>query len=418
MTIIDRYIFGFSLILILSIVLKKVLNKLGFPSLAIFLGLGMLAGSEGIGGIYFDDFELAHSIGTISLIFVLYSSGLHTDWEKTRYIILEGLSLSTIGVIVATTLIGFIIHLSLDLSILEGLLIGAILASTDVSAISLVLKSKNISISPKTAALLKFESGSNDPVAIFITLTLIHLLINPSINFASSLLFLIQEVCFGILAGVILGKLIQWIIVKLNLKGEGLAEIFSIGGALLAYVCAVSCKGNGFLASYIAGLVIAKKDFPSRQSIRSFHERITWLIEITIFVTLGLLVFPSKLIPVISPGLWIAIISILLARPVSVFICISFSKIKTNEKLFISWLGLKGGVTIILAIFPLVYNVSKADFIFNVVFFAVIVSVLLQQPLINVIGRALGLENVPGDKVYQPGLITENSVVDKQRKCS
>ncbi|MCX7342824.1 MAG: potassium/proton antiporter [Proteobacteria bacterium] len=397
---IDLYIFGFALILTLSIVLKKVLNKLGFPSLAIFLGLGMFAGSEGIGGIYFDDFQLAYSIGTVSLIFILYSSGLHTDWVKTRPILWEGLALSTLGVIVATTLVGLIIHFTLDLSILEGLLLGAILASTDVSAISLVLKSQNISISPKTAALLKFESGSNDPVAVFITLTLIHLLVNPTVNLGNSLLFLIKEVCFGVLAGVILGKLIPLIISKLNLKGEGLAETFSIGGALLAYACAVGCQGSGFLASYIAGLVVAKHDFSARRSIQSFHESITWLIEITMFFTLGLLVFPSKLIPIISSGLWIAILSILLARPTSVFMCMAFSKTKTNEKLFISWLGLKGGVTIILAIFPLVYNVPKADLLFNVIFFAVIISVLLQQPLVNIVGRALSLASMSYPKKH------------------
>lgn len=392
---IDLYIFGFSLILTLSIVLKKVLNKLGFPSLAIFLGLGMLAGSEGIGGIYFEDFLLAHSVGTISLIFILYSNGLHTDWEKTRPILQEGLALSTLGIIVATTLIGLLLHFTLDLSIFEGLLLGAILSSTDVSAISLVLKSKNISISPKTAALLNFESGSNDPVAVFITLTLIHFLVNPTINLTESLLLLIKEVCFGVLAGVIVGKLIPWIISKLNLKGEGLAETFSIGGALLAYACAVAFQGSGFLASYISGLVVAKHDFPARRSIQCFHESVTWLIEITMFVTLGLLVFPSKLIPVIGSGLWIAILSILFARPASVFICMAFSKIKTKEKLFISWLGLKGGVTIILAIFPLVYNVPRADSLFNAIFFAVIVSVLFQQPLVNIVGRVLGLESTP-----------------------
>ncbi|MCM8794831.1 MAG: potassium/proton antiporter [Candidatus Omnitrophica bacterium] len=396
---IEYLLTGVAVLLLISTVASKASDKLGIPSLLLFILVGMLAGSEGIGGIYFDNPWLAQSMGVVALTFILFAGGLDTDWKSVRPVVREGFLLSTVGVIFTALLVGLFVTAVLRFSLLEGLLLGAIVSSTDAAAVFAVLRSKNVSLKGQLKPLLELESGSNDPMAVFLTTGLIQLLLNPASPVSSLIPAFLLQMALGATMGIALGKGMAFFLNRVRLGYDGLYPVATLALALLTYGATACLGGNGFLAVYIAGLVMGNSSFTHKKSLVRFHDGLAWLMQIAMFLTLGLLVFPSRLPAVMGAGLLVAGFLMFVARPVSVFLTIPFSKLEIREKAMVSWVGLRGAVPIILATFPLLAGLPKAEMIFNLVFFIVLTSALLQGTSIPAVAKRLKvdtpLENRP-----------------------
>jgi cell volume regulation protein A len=390
-----------ALLLFVCVAASKVSDKLGVPVLLLFLSIGMLAGSEGFGGIYFNDPWIAKSLGTVALVFILFSGGFETHWADVRSIIKPGLILSTIGVLITAVSVGWFSTYALGFSLIEGLLLGAIVSSTDAAAVFDILRSKSVSLRNKLQPLLEFESGSNDPMAVFLTVGIITLLKNPSLSPTSLIPAFVLDMGIGILAAFVFSHLIIFMINRLKLSYDGLYPVLLLSLVFLTYAATTTLHGNGFLAVYLVGIIIGNANLIHKKTLKSFFEGIAWLMQILMFLALGLLVFPSKVIPVIGIGLSISLFLIFAARPLSVFLCLSFTKMNWREKTFVSWVGLRGAVPIILATFPLLAGTPKADIIFNVVFFIVLTSVLFQGTTIPLMSKLLDVDApIKNKKVY------------------
>jgi len=389
---IETILLGVAILLFLSVSASKVSDKLGVPALLLFLIIGMLAGSEAIGGIYFDDPWAAKSLGIVALIFILFSGGFDTQWKDIRHILVSGLILSTAGVLITAVAVGWLAVYVLKFSLLEGLLLGAIVSSTDAAAVFNVLRSRNVSLRGKLQPLLEFESGSNDPMAVFLTLGLISILMNPQRSMLDLIPSFFLEMGIGAGAGFIFSKIIVWTVNRLRLTYEGLYPVLMLALVLLTYSVTTVLKGNGFLAVYIAGVIVGNAKLIHKKTLKNFYEGLAWLMQIVMFLALGLLVFPSKVVPIIGVGLVISIFLMFIARPVSVFICLFFARMDIREKTVVAWVGLRGAVPIILATFPLLAGTPKAETIFNIVFFIVLTSILFQGTTIPIVSKWLGVD--------------------------
>ncbi len=378
-----------AVLLLLSIISSKVSIKLGLPALLLFLTVGMLAGSEGIGGIEFDDPLLAKSIGDLALTLILFAGGLDTQWRQIRPVLWKGLTLSTVGVVLTMLLLGsfawFVLgsFSSFDIGAegitwLEGLLLGAIISSTDAAAVFSTLRSSNLALKRDLQPLLELESGSNDPMAVLLTTSLVNILTTSDASIINLGISLMQQLVVGSALGYGFGLGSVWVVNRLRLGTQGLYPVATLALALLTFGVTATFGGNGFLAVYITGLVLGNRHLVNREIILSFHDGLAWLMQITMFLLLGLLVFPTRLLPIAGVAVAMSLFLMFIARPLSVFLCLAFTRVSFGEKLFISWVGLRGSVPIILATFPLMAGITQADRIFNVVFFLVLTSVLIQ----------------------------------------
>ncbi len=384
-----------------SVVSSKISNKLAVPVLLLFLAVGMLAGSEGLGKIYFDNAQLAKQIGILALIFIIFSGGLDTNWKDTKPIILPGIVLSTLGVLVTAIITGLFAVYILKFSLLEGVLLGSIVSSTDAAAVFTILRSKRISLKKPLKPLLEFESGSNDPMAIFLTMGFLSLLTVKGSGLVSLIPRFVLDMAMGALVGYVMARVIVFLVKRLKLDYEGLYPVITISLVLFTYVVAIFLKGNGILAVYLAGLGLGHAEFPNKKSIMKFHDGLAWISQIAMFVTLGLLVFPSHLVPLIGTGLLVTLVLMFIARPVSVFLCLLPFNLAVPKKIMLSWVGLRGSVPIILATFPLAAGIAQSETIFNVVFFIVIASVFIQGTTIPLVSKLLKLDvPLPDKKAY------------------
>ncbi|MBP6937564.1 MAG: potassium/proton antiporter [Deltaproteobacteria bacterium] len=381
-----------AILLLLSIVASKVSDRFGIPALLVFLALGMLAGSEGLGGIYFDDPSLAQAIGVVALSLILFSGGLSTQWQSVRPIFAWGFILATLGVCVTALVVGLFSVMVFDFTIMEGLLLGAIVSSTDAAAVFSILRSKGISLRGQLKPLLEFESGSNDPMAVFLTIGMIQVLTQPESSLWDMVRLFALQMSIGLAAGYVMARVTLYLVNRLKLGYEGLYPVLTLSLALLTYGLSDKLGGNGFLAVYITGIIAGNSKFIHKRSLLQFHDGLAWLMQITMFLTLGLLVFPSHLLPVMGLSLLIAVCLILVARPAGVFLSLLPSPFSFREKAFISWVGLRGAVPIILATFPFLAGILQADLLFNVVFFVVLTSVLLQGTTIQYLARWLRVD--------------------------
>ena len=377
---------------VLSIVASMLSSRLGVPALLIFLGIGMLAGSEGPGGIHFEDASIAQTLGVVALVFILFAGGVETEWQSVRPVLGKALALSTVGVFLTALLVGLFAKFVLGFTFLGGLLLGAIVSSTDAAAVFAVLRSRGASLKGQLRPLLELESGSNDPMAVFLTIGLTGLLANSSFSKLGLVPMFFQQMAVGGLLGYALGRAIAMVINRIRLEYEGLYTVLSLALVMLTYGASSALGGNGFLAVYLAGLVLGRYDFIHKQSLIRFHDGVAWLMQIAMFLTLGLLVFPSRLLPVMGTGLLVSLFLMLVARPVSVILTMYFTDLKWREVFMVSWVGLRGAVPIILATFPLLAGVPQAEMIFNLVFFIVITSVLLQGTTLPLVARALKVD--------------------------
>jgi potassium/hydrogen antiporter len=371
-----------SSLLLLCVIISKVSDRLGVPILLLFLGIGMLAGSEGLGGIYFDNSLVTQYIANSCLALILFASGLDTSWKSIRSVAREGIALATIGVLLTAGIFGIITHQFLKLTWLESLLLGAIISSTDAAAVFSILRSKGLNLKSRLAPLLELESGSNDPIAVILTVSLISLITAPGTSILSLICLFFLQIIVGFTFAWIFSSLSLFLINRLKLGYDGLYPVLAIALVFLAFSLTTVLKGSGFLAVYLFGLLLGRNDFLHHHSLARFFDTSAWISQIVLFLTLGLLVFPSHLAAVALPALLLAFALVFIVRPLAVFITLLPFHYSWREKTFIAWVGLRGAVPIVLGTYPLVAGIQNASLIFNIVFFVVITSVLMQGTLL------------------------------------
>lgn len=391
---VDQFILVAALLLLAAVLSRKVAARFGVPMLVVFVGVGMIAGSEGLGGIAFGDRALAHGIGTIALVLILFDGGLRTPFSTLRVAWKPALSLATVGVFITGAVTGGAAAWLLNLTLLEGLLLGSIVASTDAAAVFSVLRSQGLQLPERLAATLELESGSNDPMAVFLTVGLIEVLLGERAPGLEMLSLFALQMSVGALTGLAVGRASVWLINRINLDAAGLYPILAGMCGLIAYGVAASIGGSGFLAVYLAGIMIGNSRLIFQRGIFLFHDAVAWFSQAIMFVLLGLLIFPSELIAVGWEGLAVALVLTLVARPLAVFVGLAFSSFPFRERLLLSWVGLRGAVPIILATYPLMFGVEVSLDLFNVVFFTVLISVLVQGWSLPHVARFLGLGTV------------------------
>ena len=378
-----------SVLLLISVIAGKTIGRAGVPTLIFFLVVGMLAGSEGIGGIYFDNAALAQFIGIIALNFILFSGGLDTDWQSIKPIIWRGVALSTIGVLLTALSVAVFVHYVFGFSLVEGMLLGSVISATDAAAVFSILRSKGIGLKGYLRPVLELESGSNDPMAYFLTISLTSIVASGNTDYAELIPHFLKEFILGGAVGFAMGKASVWLINRIKLETEGLYPVLTLGLAIFTYSFTDFIGGNGFLAIYLCAVIMGNSNMVKRRSLIKFYDGQAWLMQIILFLTLGLLVFPSRIVPLMSMGLLISAFLIFIARPIGVFVSLSFFKSNLRSKLFVAWVGLRGSVPIVFATYPLLAGIPKADLIFNLVFFISVTSVILQGTSLSYVARIL-----------------------------
>lgn len=386
-----------STLLFLSVIAGKFGYKWGVPVLLLFLGVGMAFGVDGI-GVEFQNPAIAQFIGVIALSIILFSGGMDTKYEDIKPVWKEGAVLATLGVLLTALITGgFIYALSrfiggdFELSIPESLLLAAVMSSTDSASVFSLLRSKGLNIDRKLRSTLELESGSNDPMAYMLTILLIQVITSDSFNWEKSAMDFIIQMSVGAALGWILGRITLYALNKINVANQSLYSILLLALILFTFTITDTLDGNGYLAVYIAGLVVGNNKFAHKKAITSFFESFAWLWQIAMFLTLGLLVSPSELLPIAGLGLGIGAFMILLGRPLSVLFCLLPFSIGRPQKYYISWVGLKGAVPIIFATYPMLAHLEKANLIFNVVFFITILSLLVQGTTVGFAAKVLNL---------------------------
>lgn len=387
----DTFILLTAILLIAGVLTTKFSARLGVPALVLFMMVGMVMGSDVLGIIYFDNASTAQMIGVFALVVILFEGGLQTKWKTLRPVIIPSLSLATIGVLLTSGIVAVAAKLILELGWLEAILFGAIVGSTDAAAVFAVLKGQNIN--ERIGTTLEAESGSNDPMAVFLTVAMIELITIPETSIITMIGSFFVQMGLGVLLGFIAGKLAVKALNKINLDSSGLYPIFSIAFALLTYGITAFMNGSGLLAVYVLAIIIGNAEIAYRHSIFRFSEGFAWMMQISMFVILGLLVFPSDLFTwdIIFKGILISVILMLVARPVAVYVSTIKMKFTNKELVFLSWAGLKGAVPIVLATFPLLADIEGSQLIFNVVFFVVLTSCLIQGATVTNLADKLGL---------------------------
>lgn len=379
--------------LLLAFLLTRLSSKFGIPGLVLFVAIGMVLGSDISGLIYFDNPFVARLIGMLALIVILFEGGLKTEWSTVRPVLLPAGSLATLGVVGTSLVVGFAAHLVLNISLVEGMLLGAIVGSTDAAAVFSVIGQRRLK--PRVKYTLEAESGMNDPMAIFLTILLLSIITAPVASAWDLIGLLVWQAATGLTIGFGMGRGTVTLVNRMRLGDGVLYPALFLTTSLVTYSVVSLVNGSGVLAVYIFAMVIGNSPIPFRHNVIRFHEGLAWLAHVSMFTILGLLVFPRQLIPVIVPGLILAITLILVARPLAVFATTPGMGFTFRERLFVSWAGLRGAVPIILATYPFLVGYEQSNLIFNTVFFVVLTSALLQGTTIPPLARRLGLELGP-----------------------
>ncbi|WP_346930727.1 potassium/proton antiporter [Clostridium sp.] len=377
------------LVLLICITSSKVLYKFGVPMLLIFIILGMLFGSDGVVGIYFDNYELTRELCSFGLVFIMFYGGFGTNWKEAKPVARESILMSTFGVIITSGLTGLFCYFVLKTSLLEGMLIGSIVGSTDAASVFSILRSQKLNLKGEIASILEVESGSNDPIAYMLTLIVLTLMNNGGIS--SIVPTVIAQIIFGILIGVILSKITIYIMRNANFEVDGFYTIFITSIAILSYALSEWIGGNGYLSVYIAGIIIGNSKIPHKRSLVHFFDGVSWIMQIMLFFILGLLAFPSELPSVIGSSILISIFMIIIARPIATFGVLSWFKIPFKQQLFVSWVGLRGAASIVFAIYAITSGIPLENDIFHIIFFIALLSVAIQGTLIPKVAKKLDL---------------------------
>jgi cell volume regulation protein A len=367
-----------ALLIVVGIASSLVASRFGVPLLLVFLVIGMLVGEDGPGGVVFNNYQATYLVGSLALAIILFDGGLRTNVTALRSVILPAGILATLGVLLTAGLTGLVASYLLDFPLLEGLLIGAIVASTDAAAVFFLMRAGGLQLRRRVGTTLEVESGTNDPVAVFLTIALVELLLAGSSSPGWQVLgTLMSQGIIGAAAGVSGGLAVAWVLNRITMPG-GLHPLFVVASAVLIFGVTAVLNGSGFLAVYLAGLILGNRPVRAFPSILSFHDAATWLVQLVMFILLGLLVTPSILLKYAVPALVLAVFLIFVGRPLAVWLCLWPFGFTAREKLFVSWVGLRGAVSIFLAAVPMLSGVPNAEVYFNVAFFIVLVSLLVQ----------------------------------------
>ncbi|SDJ82434.1 potassium/proton antiporter [Sediminibacillus albus] len=390
---VQSLIFLFSSMLIIGVLATKFSSRLGLPSLVLFLLVGMFLNNY----IFFENAKLSQLIGITALIIILFEGGTQTKWTNIRPILGAAGSLATLGVFITAAVTGLAAMYILDLSLLEGMLFGAIVGSTDAAAVFSVLGHKNIK--RRITSTLEAESGTNDPMAVFLTITMIEMIQLPESSVWMAIGSFFWQMGLGLLIGLLLGKATTELINRITLDASGLYPVLALACAIFTYAITAAVGGSGLLAVYVMAVFIGNNELMFRFSILRFNEGFAWMMQIIMFILLGLLVFPGDLLDIFWQGILLSVILMFAARPIGVFLSMMFMKYRLKDKVFISWAGLKGAVPIILATYPTLAGVENSQLIFNVVFFVVLISALVQGSTLSWLGTSLKLTEEKGEGI-------------------
>lgn len=386
---VDSNILVLGLLVFFATISSRLGARIGVPLLVVFVAIGMLAGSEGPGGIEFDDYDLAHAIGTTALILILFDGGLQTSIASIRRTAGPAGVLSTFGVLLTAGLVGLGAAWLLDIPLVHGLLLGSIIGSTDAAAVFATLRSGGLNLRPRLAATLEIESGSNDPMAVLLTVACLETILGTAGGPSDMALFLVQQLALGGLVGWSVGRGAVLAINRARLPAAGLYPMITLGTAFISFGTAAVSGGSGFLAVYITGIVLGNHRLVFQRGVRLFHDGLAWFGQIVMFVVLGLLSSPSQVQEEWPSGLLLAGLLMFAARPLAVALCLMPFRYDWREVVFATWAGLKGAVPIILGIYPLMFGVDHAGRIFDIVFFVVLVSALIQGWTLGPLARWL-----------------------------
>ena len=375
-------------LLLAGIAASLAAGRIRVPGLVLFLGLGMAIGSDGTGWIEFSDYQLARRIGVIALALILFEGGLTAGWAQIRSVLPSAVSLAVLGTILTAAVAGLVAAWLFDLSTLEGLLLGSVLAATDGAAIFGLLRGSTLN--RRVARTLEGESGLNDPIAVLLVIGFIDWIQQPGYGVLDMIGLLARELGIGLAVGVLVGWLAVHGLRRLRLATAGLYPVATVGVVGLAYGAADTLHGSGFLAVYLAGLALGGATIPARQTITVFHQGLAWIAQVAMFVVLGLLVFPSQLDSVAVEGTVLALVVVFLARPAAAWVATAFADLDPGERLVLGWAGLRGAVPVVLATFPVIKGVGHSVEFFNIVFFAVLLSTLLQGSTFEAVATRLG----------------------------
>lgn len=397
LSFVDLVILVSALLLLTGVLTTKFSARFGMPALVLFIALGMILSRY----IYYDDAEITQLVGIFALIVILFQGGMQTEFKEIRPVLGPALSLATVGVLVTTIVVGLCATFILDIPLEKGLLIGAIVGSTDAAAVFSVLGGLNIK--QKITSTLEAESGSNDPMAVFLTVSLIEWIQMPDISIFGMILSFFMEMGLGLVVGVLVGVLAVYIINRINFDSSGLYPVMALGFAIMTYGVAALLQCSGLLAVYVMALVLGNAELTYRRTILSFNQGFAWMMQIAMFVLLGLLVFPNQLSGIAWQGLLLSLLLMFVARPIGVLLSLMFTKFAFREKIMIAWAGLRGAVPIVLATYPLIAGIEGGQMFFNVVFFVVLTSAIIQGTTISPL--ALKLKLVEKDKPEAPSLL-------------
>jgi cell volume regulation protein A len=389
-----------SLLILAGILSSLLALRFGAPLLLVFLLIGMLAGEAGPGGLKFDDVGTAYTVGSIALALILFDGGLRTRFTAFRHVLAPAGTLATAGVLVTAILIAPVAHFALGVSWLEGLLVGSVIASTDAAAVFFLINTRGLRLRSRVNATLEVESGVNDPFAIFMTIVLVEILLTGNKSGATLVVDLLRESVLGAVLGYGGGRLITLVLNRVGLT-QGLSAPFVAVSALVIFAFANAVHASGYLAVYLAGLVVGNQKIRAHSSVVVFLDAITWLAQIVMFVLLGLLAWPQRLPHSIVGAVIVALALMLVARPVAVFACLAPFKFEWKEKLFIAWVGLRGAVGIFLASIPLLVGLPSAYLYFDVAFVVVLISLLIQGWTLSSAAKKLGVALRRGDSAPQ-----------------
>ncbi|KWW31976.1 MAG: cell volume regulation protein A [bacterium P3] len=389
-----------SVLFFTAIIASKAGSRLGVPALLLFLAVGMLFGSDGL-GVHFDNIQIAQIIGTAALCAILFSGGLDTKIADIRPVLGPGVILATLGVVVTAIVTALIIHLLLGrhigIGLLGCLLLASTMSSTDSASVFSILRGKGLRLKHNLRPTLELESGANDPMAYVLTVTFISLMLQGGeAHYVQAIGLLLVQLTVGVLAGFVLGEAMVWFVNKIRIDNAALHPVLMLSGCFFVFAATHYLKGNSYLAVYIAGLVVGNRRFVHKRSTRNFFEGVSWIAQLGIFLTLGLLVNPSELRTVLVPGVIISMVMIFISRPLSVFLSLlPFPRYTLNDRMFLSWVGLRGAVPVIFAILCRASNVPHGEVMFNIVFVCTLSSLVLQGTTLPLIARWLGVSERP-----------------------
>ena len=377
------------LLLAAGLAAAKLADRVRVPGLLLFLGLGMLAGSEGVGGVEFDDAEMTRTLGTIGLVLILFEGGLTAGWGAIRPVLGTAVSLATVGTVVTGVVAGLAAVVIFDLGTLEGLIVGSAIAATDSAAIFAVLRGSQLR--RRLAHALEGESGMNDPVALLLVIGFIDWIELPDYGALEMAGALVGKLALGLAVGLAAGAAGRWAFRHLDLPSQGLYPVASVATAAIAYGVAELVHGSGFLSVYVAALILGSGALPARQTTTAFHQGLAWVSQIALFFLLGLLVFPSGLGEVAAQALALSAVLIFVARPLATLVATAFADFDLRERAMLSWAGLRGAIPIWLATFPVIAGIEGSELIFNSIFFVVVTSTLIQGATFEPLARRLGV---------------------------